>query len=98
MISLTAVLRVKAGEEEKVKAALARVVEHVRSSEPDTIAYFAAQDARDPRVFTTYERYADMAALERHNGSGAVAEFFAVAQPALDGEPVIVISNEFAVK
>lgn len=98
MIALTAILRVKEGHEEEVKTALLKVVEHVRQNEPETIAYFAGQDAKDPQAFNTYERYADMAALERHNNSAAVAEFFSLAQPLLDGEPTVVISREIAVK
>ena len=98
MISLTAVLRVKKGHEAAVKAALVKVVDHVRANEPDTIAYYAGQDAKDPQVFNTYERYADRAALEAHNNSAAVAEFFSLAQPVLDGDPVVVISEEIAQK
>lgn len=98
MIALTAILRVKPGHEEEVKTALLNVVEHARANEPETIAYFAGQDAKDAQVFNTYERYADMAALERHNNSDAVGAFFALAQPLLDGEPTVVISREIAVK
>ncbi|MEQ8347178.1 MAG: putative quinol monooxygenase [Sneathiellaceae bacterium] len=98
MIALTAILRVKPGHEDAVKTALLQVVAHARENEPETISYYAGQSAKEPQVFNTYERYADMAALERHNNSAAVAEFFALAQPLLDGEPIVEISREIAVK
>lgn len=98
MITLTAILRVTPGNEDAVKTALLQVVAHTRDNEPETISYFAGQSAKDPQVFNTYERYADMAALERHNNSAAVADFFALAQPLLDGEPTVLISREIALK
>lgn len=98
MITLTAILRAKPGHEEQLKAALIKVVEHTRANEPDTISYFAGQDTKDPCVFNTYERYPDMEALERHNNSAAVAEFFTVAKPIMVGDQTVVISREIAIK
>jgi len=98
VITLTAILRAKPGHEDEVKAALIKVVEHTRANEPDTISYFAGQDTKDPCVFNTYERYPDMAALERHNNSAAVAAFFEVAKPLLVNDQTVVISREIAIK
>lgn len=98
MIALTAIIKIKAGHEEAVKAALLKVAAYVATEEPDTISFYLGQDAKDPTVFTTYERFRDLDAMERHNGSDIVAAFFAVAKPVLDGEVVIKVSEEFSAK
>ncbi|MCQ0988689.1 putative quinol monooxygenase [Jiella marina] len=98
MPTITAVIRVKAGEEAVMKAALLDVAAHVQASEPETLDFFLSQDAEDPCRFTTYERFADTAAMDRHNGSEAVAKFFAIAKPILDGEVVLVTAEEFSRK
>ena len=98
MIALTAIIRVKRGHEATVKDALVAVVDHVRAQEPDTIAYFAGEDPNDPCVLTTYERYKDQAALDAHNNSAAVATFFEIAKPLLDGDPIVQVTREIAVK
>ena len=53
-----------------------------------------ARDARDPCVFTTYERFTDTAAMDTHNSSAAVARFFATAKPILDGEVMLHVGEE----
>jgi quinol monooxygenase YgiN len=49
-------------------------------------------------VFTTYERYLDRAAMDRHNNSEAVARFFGIAKPMIDGEVTLVTGTELSVK
>ncbi len=98
MITITAVITAKPGREDVMCDALLAVAEHVRANEPETIGFFVSQDADDPRRFTTYERFADEAAMQRHNGSAAVAKFFATAQPILDGEVVLVTATELSAK
>ncbi len=98
MITITAVITAKPGQEGVMRDALLAVAEHVRANEPETIGFFVSQDADDPRRFTTYERFADEAAMQRHNGSVAVAKFFATAQPILDGEVVLVTATELSAK
>jgi len=70
----------------------------VHETEPDTRAFFVSQDAGDARIFTRYERFTDKAAMDRHNGSAAVARFFATAKPILDGEVVLPIGEEVSAK
>jgi len=98
MPTITAVIRVKAGEEAVMKAALLDVAAHVQANEPETLDFFLSQDAEDPCRFTTYERFTDTAAMDRHNGSDVVAKFFAIAKPILDGEVVLVTAEEFSRK
>src|SRR5882672_9653505 len=98
MICITAVIRTRAGEEETMKRALLDVARHVQEAEPHTRAFFVSQDTGDGRIFTTYERFTDKAAMDRHNGSAAVARFFATAKPILDGEVVLHIGLEVSAK
>ncbi len=94
MIALTAIIKIKAGHEEIVKAELLKVAAYAAAEEPGTINFYCGQDAKDPTVFTTYERFRDLDAMEQHNGSDVVAAFFAVAKPVLDGDVVIKVSEE----
>lgn len=94
MISITAVIRTRSGEEETMRRALLDVARHVPEAEPGTRAFFVSQDTGDGRMFTTYERFTDQAAMDRHNGSAAVMRFFATAKQILDGEVVLHIGRE----
>ncbi|MHC2331024.1 putative quinol monooxygenase [Bradyrhizobium sp. USDA 4454] len=94
MITITAIIRAKSGREVTMRDALRDVATHVAANEPETIGFFISQSADDPCLFTTYERFADRAAMDRHNGSAAVATFFGIAKPILDGEVTLVTSTE----
>ncbi|UGY14042.1 putative quinol monooxygenase [Bradyrhizobium septentrionale] len=98
MLTITAVIRAKQDHEATMRQALLDVVDHVRANEPSTIGYYVSQDASDPCVFATYERYPDQAAMDRHNNSPAVARFFDIARPILDGDVILVSANEIASK
>ncbi|MBR0895437.1 antibiotic biosynthesis monooxygenase [Bradyrhizobium tropiciagri] len=98
MLTITAVIRAKKGHEAAMRQALLDVVEHVRANEPSTAGYYVSQDAADPCVFATYERYLDQAAMDRHNNSQAVARFFDIAKPIIDGDVVLVSATEIASK
>ncbi len=77
-----------------MRQALLDVAAHVRAKEPTTIGFYVSQDASDPCVFTTYERFTDQAAMDRHNNSEVVAHFFGIAKPILDGEVKLVTCTE----
>jgi len=98
MLTITAVIRAKKGHEDVLRDALLDVARHVRATEPDTVGFFVSRDAADPAVFTTYERFSDQAAMDRHNGSDVVAKFFAIAQPILDGTVTLVTCEEIFAK
>jgi quinol monooxygenase YgiN len=83
MLTITAVIRVKKGNEAAMRQALLDVAGHVRANEPTTIGFHISQDTSDPCLFTTYERFIDQAAMDRHNNSDAVAHFFGIAKPIL---------------
>jgi len=98
MLTITAVIRAKKGHEDTMRRALLDVAENVRLNEPNTIGFFISQDAADACVFTTYERFADQAAMDAHNNSEVVARFFGIAKPILDGDVVLVTATEVSAK
>ncbi len=98
MLTITAIIRAKKGSDHIMREALLDVAKNVRVNEPDTLDFFVSQDVSDPCVFTTYERFTDQAAMDRHNNSAAVARFFAIAKPILDGDVILVASSELSAK
>jgi len=98
MLAITAIIRVRKGCETAMREALLEVVRSVRANEPATVGYYISQDTTDPCLFTTYERYLDRAAMDRHNKSAAVARFFGIAKPMIDGEVTLVTGTELAAK
>ena len=98
MLTITAVIRTKQGHVETMRQGLLEVAENVRENEPDTIGFFISQDPDDPCVFTTYERFTDRAAMDRHNNSDAVARFFSIARPILEGDVTLVTCEEISAK
>ena len=97
-MTITAIIRVKNGCEAAMLEALLEVATSVRANEPATVGYYISQDAADPRVFTTYERYVDRLAMDRHNNSEAVARFFGIAKPMIDGDVMLVTGTERSAK
>ena len=94
MHTLTAIIRAQKGSEALVYNELLRVGAYAGDHEPDTIGFFVAQDLEDPCVFTTYERFIDKTAMERHNKGAGSQGFFAAVNNFLDGEVIVVIAKE----
>jgi quinol monooxygenase YgiN len=98
MLTITALIRVKKNSERIMADALSTVADNVRLNEPDTIGFFVSQDSKDPCLFSTYERFTDQAAMNRHNSSDVVTRFFAIAKPILDGEVTLIQGTELSSK
>lgn len=98
MLTITAIIRAKPGTEERMRRALLDVAANVAANEPETIGFYVGVDANDPCLFTTYERFADQAAMDRHNNSAATEAFFAIAKPILDGPVTLVTCAEISAK
>ena len=81
-----------------MRDALLEMMESVKRDEPGTVGYFISQSIEEPQVFTTYERFIDRAAMERHNNSAAVARVIKIADSLLADKIVLYSSNELAVK
>ncbi len=98
MLTITAVIRVKKGSDRVMRDALLEVAENVRVNEPETIGFFISQSQEEPCVFTTYERFSNQAAMDRHNKSATVARFFGIAKPILEGTVTLVTGAELSAK
>jgi len=98
MLTITAIIRTKPGTADTMRQALLDVAANVQAHEPETLGFFVAQDNSDPNVFTTYERFVDQAAMDRHNGSAVVARFFGIAKPLLDGPVTLLTCTEISAK
>ncbi len=60
--------RVRAGEEDRVKEALRKMVAPTRA-EPGNLDYQVFRDPSDPSLLVLFERYADESAFEAHRAS-----------------------------
>ncbi|MEM7709877.1 MAG: antibiotic biosynthesis monooxygenase [Pseudomonadota bacterium] len=98
MITITAIIRAKAGREDALGDALADVARHVAENEPETVGFFIGRDLDDPAIFTTFERFTDSAAKDAHNGCDAVAAFFERATPLIDGDVILRTCTEVSAK
>ncbi len=98
MLTITAVIRAKAGQEPVVERALRAVIAAVKAGEPGTLAYVVSQDKDDGAVFTTFERFRDEAAMTLHNESQAVADFVAATRDSLAGPVVLHACRELDAK
>lgn len=92
MITITAILRAKPSHADDMLAALRRVADHVRESEPGTQGFHVCRDLKDELAFTTYERFVDHDAMETHNAVAA-ARFVEEAGAWLDG-PVTLLTGQ----
>ena len=98
MLTITAVIRVRKGHEGTMAQALRNVADHVRAHEPGTVSFFVSQDPASLCVFTTYERFVDKPAMDRHNNSEAVGLFFKIAKPILEGDVMLITATEICAK
>lgn len=65
MLTLTAILTVKAGHEAEFERVMQVTVPKVRE-EPGNHAYVLNRSTENPRVYLVYEEYEDAEALESH--------------------------------
>jgi len=98
MLTITAIIKTKDGYADTMRQALLEVAENVQKNEPDTLGFFISEDPDAPGTFTTYERFTNQAAMDKHNNSDVVARFFGIAKPILDGEVTLLTCNELSAK
>ena len=96
MITITALLRAKPGHEATLQATLLDVAAYAAANEPGTVGYFVCRSEQDPALFTTYERFADRTAMERHNNSAALARALVAIRPILAEPPAIHTGAELS--
>ncbi len=71
----------------KAQAAVAELVECVRTREPEMLTYVAYQENDDPLRFYHYMEYLDEHAYERHATSAHLRRFVADIKPLCSEEP-----------
>ena len=98
MMTITAIIRAKPGQEAVVEQALLRVARHAAVNEPGTIGYFVSRSEEHSALFLTYERFRDRAAMALHNSSAALDEFVAATKDALAGPIEIHTAEELSAK
>ena len=98
MITITAIIRAKPGKEDALRAALLDVARYVDANEPETADFYLSQSSEDETIFTTYERFTDAAAKDRHNNSPATLGFFEVAKDLIEPDVILHTCEEFSSK
>jgi len=93
MLTFTARLTVKAGQEQDFERILRIAVPKVRE-EPGNQAYIFHRSTQDPRVFMLYEEYDDQAALEAHRAH--MRDMGIDLRALLDGPPIIEFYEKLA--
>lgn len=96
MVTLTAIIRAKAGSEALIRQALLDVGTFVAAHEPGTVGYFVTQSDEDPAIFVTHERFADAAAMQTHNNGPGSKAFFATADGHIESVTIKTGTEIFA--
>ncbi|MBV9657294.1 MAG: antibiotic biosynthesis monooxygenase [Verrucomicrobia bacterium] len=95
-ITIIAVWRTRAGEEEKLAALLAEYLPIVRQ-EPGCLEFTAQRGADDPRLFAHYERYRDHAAFLAHRDNPQYKDYVLGRCVPLLEERKVYVLHELAV-
>ena len=93
MLTFTATLTVKAGQEQEFERIMSIAVPKVRE-EPGNRAYIFHRSTQDSRVFMLYEEYDDQVALEAHCAHLHVMGIDLRA--LLDGPPIVEFYEKLA--
>jgi len=93
MLTFTAKLTVKAGQEQEFERIMHMAVPKVRE-EPGNHAYIFHRSTQDSRVFMFYEEYDDQAALEAHRAH--LREMGLDLRALLDGPPMLEFYEKLA--
>ena len=93
MLTFTATLTVKPGQEQEFERIMSIAVPKVRE-EPGNRVYIFHRSMQDSRVFMLYEEYDDQAALEAHRAH--LREMGIDLGALLDGPPVVEFYERLA--
>jgi quinol monooxygenase YgiN len=93
MLTFTATLTVKTGQEHEFERIMRAAVLKVRE-EPGNRAYIFHRSSQDPRVFMFYEEYEDQAALEAHRVH--LSAMGIDLRAMLDGPPILEFYEKLA--
>ena len=91
-VTVVALIRAQAGQEEQLGAALQALVEPTHR-EDGCINYDLHRDLDDPGLFIFHENWESRGHLERHLQSDHIQHFFGLAGALVDGEPQIRVAR-----
>jgi quinol monooxygenase YgiN len=93
-ITVIAKLKTKAGSEKAFEDAARKMIETMRSAEPNTLQYVLHKGVKDPTEYVYYEVYPDQAALDAHGKTDHMKAFGGAIGALLDGRPQVDILHE----
>jgi len=88
--AMTVTFKVKAGGEKAFEAAFAPCLKATRK-EPGNRVYQLNRDLDEARVYTMYEQFKDVAAVEEHAKAKYVEALLMAIGPLLDGDPKVKV-------
>jgi quinol monooxygenase YgiN len=93
-ITVIAKLKTKAGSEKAFEDAARKMIEAMRSAEPNTLQYVLHKGVKDPTEYVYYEVYPDQAALDFHGKTDHMKAFGGAIGALLEGRPQVEILQE----
>jgi quinol monooxygenase YgiN len=93
-ITVIAKLKTKAGSEKQFEEAARKMIETMRSAEPNTLQYVLHKGVKDPTEYVYYEVYPDQAALDHHGKTDHMKAFGGAIGSLLEGRPQVDILQE----
>jgi quinol monooxygenase YgiN len=93
-ITVIAKLKTKAGSEKQFEEAARKMIETMRSAEPNTLQYVLHRGVKDPTEYVYYEVYPDQAALDHHGKTDHMKAFGGAIGSLLEGRPQVDILQE----
>src|SRR5437660_8261186 len=97
-VAAVAKLTAAEGKADELKAVISDLVDSVRSGEPGTLIYAAAQDSGNPDEFWFYELYDSSDAASAHSSGAALAEAGGRMRGLLAGRPEVHLLAPLAAK
>ena len=93
-ITVIAKLKTKTGSEKAFEDAARKMIEAMRSAEPNTLQYVLHKGVKDPTEYVYYEVYPDQAALDFHGKTDHMKAFGGAIGALLEGRPQVEILQE----
>lgn len=94
MLSITARLRAKKGEQDALERVLCELERQVLQNESGCLLFRAARSKHDPQLYVLIERYRDEDALADHANSEHYREALPALMERLEGHPEIALFDE----
>jgi quinol monooxygenase YgiN len=94
VIAVTARLRAKRGEEDRLERVLRELAQKVRGAEPGCVLYQVARSQHDRQLYLLIERYTDEEALAAHANSEHNRDATPALMESLEERPEISLFEE----